>query len=140
LSSSLQPDDLSTSPSIDNQPKNSNNIQQQSSSLETLNNNNSTSFFSFPPSFSFDKLFRFKEADEDTSFHRLRNIRLILRKAAALSLKDYEWRSSYFRTTEAERRVEESLARLMGEEYANYIRPGDAPEEKIGPLVRFFVE
>jgi hypothetical protein len=61
-------------------------------------------------------------------------IRLILRKAASLSLKDYEWRSSFFRTAEAERRVQESLARLMGEEYATYIRPGDAPETKIGPL------
>jgi hypothetical protein len=74
----------------------------------------------------------------DTSRLRKRDlIQSILRKAASLSLKDYEWRSNYFRTAEAERRVEESLARLMGEE-VTYIRPRDAPEQKIGPLVSTF--
>ena len=84
--------------------------------------------------------FPFGPECRDESHFRLRKrdlIRSILRKAAALSLQDYEWRSSYFRATEAERRIEESLARLMGDEYPTYIRPGDAPEQKIGPLVGF---
>lgn len=39
-----------------------------------------------------------------------------------------------FKSKEADRRIEESLARMMGDEPA-YVRPMDASEEKIGPLV-----
>jgi len=95
---------------------------------------NQTQFFSFLDNMQNDP----SQDPQQQQQQRLQKsdlIRLILRKAASLSLKDYEWRSSFFRTTEAERRVQESLARLMGDEYATYIRPGDAPETKIGPLV-----
>lgn len=51
-----------------------------------------------------------------------------------LSLMDYKWRSSLFKETEADRRVEESLARMRGED-PSYVRPMDATDEKIGPLV-----
>ena len=57
-----------------------------------------------------------------------------LLRLAELSLEDYEWRQSIFKTNEADRKVEESLARMMGEEAA-YLRPMDAGTEKIGPLV-----
>jgi hypothetical protein len=53
-----------------------------------------------------------------------------------LSLMDYKWRSSLFKENEADRRVEESLARMRGGD-PSYIRPMDATDEKIGPLVRF---
>lgn len=56
-----------------------------------------------------------------------------LLRLAELSLKDYDWRSSVFKSKEADRKVEESLARMMGDEPA-YVRPMDASEEKIGPL------
>eukprot|EP00529_Nitzschia_sp_RCC80_P024130 CAMPEP_0113454350 /NCGR_PEP_ID=MMETSP0014_2-20120614/7818_1 /TAXON_ID=2857 /ORGANISM="Nitzschia sp." /LENGTH=450 /DNA_ID=CAMNT_0000345753 /DNA_START=269 /DNA_END=1621 /DNA_ORIENTATION=+ /assembly_acc=CAM_ASM_000159 len=56
-----------------------------------------------------------------------------LLKLAELSLKDYEWRKSYFEQQEADRKVEESVARLMGDE-PSYVRPMDAGETKIGPL------
>jgi hypothetical protein len=59
-----------------------------------------------------------------------------LLRLAELSLEDYEWRQSLFKTNEADRKVEESLARMMGEE-ATYVRPMDASVEKIGPLVSF---
>lgn len=42
-----------------------------------------------------------------------------------------------FKSSEADRKVEESLARMMGEE-ASYLRPMDAGDEKIGPLVRSY--
>jgi hypothetical protein len=57
-----------------------------------------------------------------------------LRKLASLSLEDYKWRSSVFKKNEADRRVEESLARMMGEAPA-YVRPMDAGDQKLGPLV-----
>jgi hypothetical protein len=57
-----------------------------------------------------------------------------LLRLAELSLEDYEWRQSIFKTDEAARKVEESLARMMGDE-ASYVRPMDASTEKIGPLV-----
>jgi hypothetical protein len=50
---------------------------------------------------------------------------------------DYQWRSDFFKRSEADRRVEESLARMMGEE-ASYLRPMDAGDEKIGPMVSTF--
>lgn len=51
---------------------------------------------------------------------------------ANLSLQDYYWRSDLFKKTEADRRVEESLARMMGEDAA-YVRPMDAGNN-MGPL------
>lgn len=62
-------------------------------------------------------------------------IRTLFKKLANLSLQDYYWRSDYFKSTEADRQVEESIARMMGEEAA-YVRPMDAGDEKIGPLGR----
>jgi len=61
-------------------------------------------------------------------------IRILFKKLANLSLQDYYWRSDYFKTSEADRQVEESIARMMGEEAA-YVRPMNAGDEKIGPLV-----
>eukprot|EP00980_Cylindrotheca_fusiformis_P029705 scaffold23739_cov162-Cylindrotheca_fusiformis.AAC.1 len=72
-----------------------------------------------------------EEADEDEA-KAVRNKNLL--RLAELSLEDYEWRQSVFKTNEADRRVEESLARMMGDE-ASYVRPMDASTEKIGPLV-----
>jgi hypothetical protein len=57
-----------------------------------------------------------------------------LLRLAQLSLEDYEWRNSVFQRSEADRMVEESLARMMGDEAA-YVRPMDASAGKIGPLV-----
>jgi hypothetical protein len=57
-----------------------------------------------------------------------------LLRLAELSLEDYEWRQSIFKTDEADRKVQESFARMMGDE-ASYVRPMDASTEKIGPLV-----
>jgi hypothetical protein len=58
--------------------------------------------------------------------------RNIVQWFAELSLMDYQWRTELFKSTEADRMVEESLARIRGEEHASYIRPMDAPEP--GPL------
>lgn len=56
-----------------------------------------------------------------------------IRKLASLSLEDYKWRSAMFKANEADRKVEESLARMSGEE-PFYIRPMHASEDKLGPL------
>ncbi|CAJ1896403.1 unnamed protein product [Cylindrotheca closterium] len=56
-----------------------------------------------------------------------------LLRLAKLSLEDYQWRQALFKSSEAERKVEESLARMMGDE-PSYVRPMDASSEKIGPL------
>eukprot|EP00977_Amphora_coffeiformis_P013214 scaffold3408_cov129-Amphora_coffeaeformis.AAC.9 len=53
-----------------------------------------------------------------------------------LSLQDYEWRSSYFKSTEADRMLEESLARMQGIRRP-YVRPMDAAEDRMGPLGRW---
>lgn len=58
-----------------------------------------------------------------------------LRKLAQLSLEDYKWRSNIFKENEADRMLEESLARMRGED-ASYLRPMDAGD-KIGPLGRW---
>jgi len=65
-------------------------------------------------------------------------LRGTLRKLAQLSLQDYEWRSGVFKSNEADRLVEESIARMRGEDPA-YVRPMDAPSESddgmpAGPL------
>jgi len=56
-----------------------------------------------------------------------------LLRLAQLSLQDYEWRVGFFKDREADRKVEESLARMMGDE-ASYVRPMDASDSSIGPL------
>jgi hypothetical protein len=72
------------------------------------------------------------ESDESEFVERKKNSSLL--RLAQLSLEDYKWRLSVFKETEADRKVEESLARMMGDD-ATYIRPMDASETKIGPLV-----
>ena len=62
------------------------------------------------------------------------SIRRGLRRLAQLSLEDYAWRMSVFKEKEADRRMEEYLGSIMGEE-PSYVRPMDASESKIGPLV-----
>jgi hypothetical protein len=62
------------------------------------------------------------------------SIRRGLRRLAQLSLEDYTWRMSVFKEKEASRKMEEYLATMMGEDAA-YVRPMDASESKIGPLV-----
>lgn len=61
-------------------------------------------------------------------------IRDAFKSLTELSLKDYQWRSSIFKNNEADRLMEQSLARMRGED-ASYLRPMDANDEKIGPLV-----
>jgi len=57
----------------------------------------------------------------------------IFQSLTSLSLQDYKWRSSVFKQNEAERKMEESVARMMGES-PSYVRPMDASDETIGPL------
>lgn len=72
--------------------------------------------------------------DDDEPRTRKRDyLRNTIKKLASLSLEDYKWRSSVFKKNEADRRVEESLARMMGEDPA-YVRPMDAGDQKLGPL------
>jgi hypothetical protein len=56
-----------------------------------------------------------------------------IQRLAELSLQDYKWRSNLFKTTEAERLLEKSLARMTGEDAA-YFRPMNAADNAIGPL------
>lgn len=58
-----------------------------------------------------------------------------VQRLAQLSLEDYKWRSGIFKSQEADRLVEVSIARMRGEEPL-YVRPMDATDSKIGPLVR----
>jgi hypothetical protein len=58
--------------------------------------------------------------------------RIVVQWFAELSLMDYQWRTDIFKSTAADRMVEESLARIRGEEHAAYVRPMDAPDP--GPL------
>lgn len=67
------------------------------------------------------------------------SIRRGLKRLAQLSLEDYAWRMSVFKEKEADRKVEEYMAAMIGED-ASYVRPMDAGENKIGPLVRSVVE
>uniref|UniRef100_A0A7S2IE84 Uncharacterized protein n=1 Tax=Helicotheca tamesis TaxID=374047 RepID=A0A7S2IE84_9STRA len=60
-------------------------------------------------------------------------VRGMVKKLASLSLEDYRWRSNVFKQNEADRKVEESIARMMGED-PSYVRPMDASETKLGPL------
>lgn len=56
-----------------------------------------------------------------------------VRQLAQLSLQDYKWRSDVFKEKEADRMLEQSLARVRGEE-PGYVRPMDASESSLGPL------
>lgn len=58
---------------------------------------------------------------------------------AKLSLEDYQWRMNVYKTHQAERMLEESLARMLGEN-ATYVRPMDAGPTIIGPLGRWELE
>lgn len=69
--------------------------------------------------------------DDDKDDKPIKNESLF--RLAKLSLEDFKWRQAIFKTSEADRKVEESLARMMGDEAA-YLRPMDASTEKIGPL------
>lgn len=60
-------------------------------------------------------------------------IRDAIKRIASLSLEDYKWRSEVFKTNEADRELEKSLARMRGEK-ASYLRPMDATDEDLGPL------
>lgn len=60
-------------------------------------------------------------------------LRSTLRSLAELSLADYEWRSSVFKASEADRMVETSIARMRGQD-PTYVRPMDA--DAPGPLGR----
>lgn len=71
-----------------------------------------------------------------TSTNKVDMMRDTLRRLAQLSLQDYEWRSGLFKSNEADRMVEESIARMRGED-PSYVRPMDASEQKIGPLGRW---
>jgi hypothetical protein len=62
-------------------------------------------------------------------------VRDAIQRLAELSLQDYKWRSNLFKTTEAERLLEKSLARMTGEDAA-YFRPMSAADNSIGPLGR----
>jgi len=73
-----------------------------------------------------------RQKRQDGDLLRLEKNSSLLR-LAKLSLQDYEWRNGFFKNREADRRVEESLARMMGDE-ASYVRPMDANEKYIGPL------
>jgi hypothetical protein len=62
--------------------------------------------------------------------------RIIVQWFAELSLQDYQWRTNLFEKNEADRMIEESMARIRfgdeNEENTSYIRPMDAPTP--GPL------
>ena len=60
-------------------------------------------------------------------------LRNTLRNLAELSLADYEWRSSVFKSSEADRMMETSIARMRGQD-PGYVRPMDAVS--LGPLGR----
>ena len=68
----------------------------------------------------------------DTAYNRF--FRDFVQWLAELSLADYQWRSNLFRSNQADRMLEESLARMRGEN-ATYVRPMDAPVA--GPLGRW---
>jgi len=64
---------------------------------------------------------------------RLDMFKETFQRLAQLSLEDYKWRSGVFKSQEADRLVEASVARMRGEEPA-YVRPMDAADSKIGPM------
>ena len=73
-----------------------------------------------------------EESQEENFAQRL------LRRLAELSLQDFEWRSGVFKSNEADRMLEDSLARMRGQaDSPKYIRPMDAAETKVGPLGRW---
>jgi hypothetical protein len=59
-------------------------------------------------------------------------IRDAIRRLAAWSLAEYQWRSAMYKRQRADRQLSESLARLSGDDLPPYLRPMDA--ESMGPL------
>ncbi|GKY91329.1 hypothetical protein MPSEU_000105100 [Mayamaea pseudoterrestris] len=89
------------------------------------------SFFSAPSSDSEDcDHIRNNSNSSETSMA----LRDTLRTLAQLSLVDYEWRSSIFKSSEADRLMENSIARMRGQD-PGYVRPMDAAS--LGPLGRW---
>ena len=77
-----------------------------------------------------------KEDTTETHVYKPRNLgdiaRELIRNLAELALEDYKWRSDVFKTMNANRLVETSLARMRGDPSPGYYRPMDAPMQ--GPL------
>lgn len=73
------------------------------------------------------------ETTAETTSNQKGVVKTFVRQLANLSLMDYKWRSSVFKSNKADRHMEESVARMMGET-ATYVRPMDASEDTIGPL------
>jgi hypothetical protein len=71
--------------------------------------------------------------DDEKKMERGDLLRDAIRRLAELSLEDYRWRSSGLKSSEADRMVEQSMARMLGEDAA-YVRPMDASDNSIGPL------
>jgi len=79
-----------------------------------------------------------RKIDETSSLEKFKETcNKLLQRLAALSLEDYKWRSAIFKDRQAERQLDESLARMRGET-ASYVRPMYADEKNIGPLVSVF--
>jgi len=107
----------------DNSANDSSFVTTKSNSRDGDSGSFATTFLaSFPELSSLNRMFRLSDL-----------IRSLFRRLASLSLQDYNWRSDYFKKTEADRQVEESFARMIGED-ATYVRPMDATDDKIGPL------
>jgi hypothetical protein len=71
--------------------------------------------------------------EDQKRFERGDLLRDAIQRLAELSLEDYKWRSNLFKTKEADRLLEQSLARIRGEDAA-YFRPMSAADNAIGPL------
>jgi len=69
---------------------------------------------------------------QDTAYNKF--FRHFVQWLAELSLEDYQWRTNIFKSNEADRMLQQSLARMTGEN-ATYVRPMDAAEQ--GPLGRW---
>ncbi|GAX10487.1 hypothetical protein FisN_21Lh188 [Fistulifera solaris] len=76
------------------------------------------------------------EPSSDTEQQETTIFQSLARNLAQLSLQDYKWRSDIFKAKEAERMLEQSLARMRGED-PMYVRPMDASESSLGPLGRW---
>lgn len=114
----------------DNIANNSSYITTKSNSSNDNNGSFTSTFLTSFPELSLLNVFN----DKKERMFRLSDlIRSLFRRLASLSLQDYDWRSNFFKKTEADRQVEESYARMMGED-ATYVRPMDATDDKIGPL------
>jgi len=114
----------------DSSANNSSYITTKSDSDNGYNGSFATTFLTSFPELSLLNVFN---AKKERIFRTRDLLRSLIRRLANLSLQDYNWRSDFFKKTEADRQVEESFARMMGEDAA-YVRPMDATDDKIGPL------